>query len=402
MNQSLSKLTSRGFALVCHPWMGFGGSEATTMWTLQALQNAGHAGVAFVSASPVDFEKLNRVYGTSVSPEKIGVIRAPKLPGVNSGGRLAHLQSGWFQRYCRGLAPGYEVCVSAYNFVDFGRPGIQLVGDYTFSEALRRLLDPDAFRLARHRDHLPRRLYITAGDLLRGDADRPLPGRGDHVLANSDWTRGILSQNLGVACAGVLFPPVAFNPLADDKSNSARDPLGFVCLGRIAPEKRVEPMIRILDRVRDAGFPVNFHIAGSFETPEYGREIQKLAATRDWVSLPGFLAAGERDGLLKRVSFGLHARPAEAFGIAVAEMAGSGCIPFVPAVGGPAEIVENEDLRFNTEDEAVEKIVAVLSRPETHADLRARLAGSMDRFRPEVYMETFLREFDAFRATQQG
>lgn len=367
------------------------------MWTIQALQSQG-ALVTFVTSSEFDPTRFNRVYGTSVDPENLNVRRAPRLPGVTNGTRLALLQGGVFQSYCRKIAPEFDLCVSAYNLVDFGRPGIQLIGDYTWSETLRRAIDPDANRLPRHRDHLVRRLYLSGCDLIRGHRQMPVASRGDLVLANSDWTRDILAtESVGLPDCPVLFPPVMYLSNVSAGSENPRTPLSFACLGRISPEKRIESAIRILARVRESGQPVTLSIAGSADDAAYGNEITKLASKHaPWVKLTGFLDSEMRNHLLASTSFGIHTRPAEAFGIAVAEMAGFGCIPFVPDMGGPAEIVENPLLRFRSEDEAVEKILAVLAHPESHEELRRDLAASMSRFRPECYMEAFLDHVEGF------
>ncbi|MEM1442504.1 MAG: hypothetical protein AAGF67_09190, partial [Verrucomicrobiota bacterium] len=81
--------------LITHPWMGRGGSEATAMWTLEALQDDFE--VTFVTASPMDWEELNGMFGTSVRPEAIRFVRAPRLPTVNSAFRLALLQGRYFE-----------------------------------------------------------------------------------------------------------------------------------------------------------------------------------------------------------------------------------------------------------------------------------------------------------------
>ncbi len=70
--------------LVGHPWMGRGGSEATAMGALDALQDL--AKVTFTTASPVDWDSLNAAYGTRVSPEGITFRPAPRLPGTVSAG----------------------------------------------------------------------------------------------------------------------------------------------------------------------------------------------------------------------------------------------------------------------------------------------------------------------------
>lgn len=379
--------------------MGFGGSEATTMWAIQALQDSG-AEVTFVTASDFDPQKFNRIYGTQVDAARLNFQRAPRLPGMKNGAQFAHIQSGYFQRYCRELAPHFDICISGYNLIDFGRPGIQLIGDYTWSEELRRELDPDADLRGRHRNHLIRRLYLSLGDWLRGDRSRPLHARGDMVLANSSWTREILASNkLGLNDCPVVFPPVMYVPAGgtDAADEVARQPYSFACLGRITPEKRIESIIRILARVREAGYPVTLDIAGVADDQTYGESITRLAESHgEWIRLRGFLASAERDALLASTAFGLHARPAEAFGIAVAEMAGSGCIPFVPDCGGPAEIVDDPALRFSTESEAVEKILAVLAQPESHDTLRRSLSESMSRYRPEQFMVSFLDQVERF------
>ncbi|MCB1230435.1 MAG: glycosyltransferase family 4 protein [Verrucomicrobiae bacterium] len=393
--KSASNRLANTSVLVAHPWMGFGGSEATTVWAVQALQSQG-AKVTLFSASPIDLERLNRIYGTSIDVQKLRIRRSPRLPGFANGDSLAHWQNGWFQRQCRRIAHQFDLVISGYNPIDFGRPGIQLIGDYTFDENLRRELDPDSDRLPRHRNHFARRLYLAIGDALRGDRERPIAKREDLMLANSDWTRRIFADHLGIPDCPVVFPPVAYQS-ATETVDQPRDPLAFVCLGRICPEKRVESAIRILSRVRQAGYPVTLAIAGAFGDPAYGRQIQELVAeSGDWVQLTGFLEATARDALLARASFGIHARPAEAFGIAVAELAGSGCVPFVPETGGPAEIVDRSSLRFQTEEEAVAKIISVLSDQTSHEPLRASLSQSMERFRPEQFMNAFLSEVDLF------
>ena len=383
-------------ALVAHPWMGSGGSEATTMWAIQALQEAAMR-VTLVTASDFEVESFNQTYGTRVDPAALTVSSVRRLPGTRSGGDLAHWQNGWFQRQCRLLASDFDLCVSGYNLVDFARPGIQLIGDYTWHEGLRRELDPDSDRLPRHRDHWIRQAYLKIGDWLRADHHRPLADRRDLVLANSDWTREILEAHFRLSPCPVLFPPVIYEP-DPGTSSDHRDPLAFACLGRICPEKRIESIIRILARVREAGLPVTLVVAGSADDVRYGDSVKALAREAgDWIRFPGFLRAQERDSLLARCSYGIHARPAEAFGIAVAEMAGSGCLPFVPDCGGPAEIVSVPELRFENEEDAVERILAVLrSTPEEIALLRDSVAASVERFRPEHFMTRFRKQVIGF------
>ena len=368
--------------MVTHPWMGKGGSEATAMWTLQALQE--DARVTLLTASEVDLDQLNATYGTAVSSETISIRRSSRLPGLRRGNQLVHLQQGLFESHCRKFAPDFDLCISAYNPVDFGRPGIQLIGDMSFSEEMRLRLYP--IQKYFHHQSLLRRLYLAAGDALQSREKPPLAERGDLVVANSKWIAALLRTHFGIPNAPVLYPPVRLpkGRLADD---SNRDPFGFVWLGRISPEKKVEVLISILSKVRSAGYPVSLQIGGQSSPGTYSREIHALIDQENsWITDHGFLDAAGKEALLASQSFSIHCNEVEPFGIAVAEMAAAGCLPFVPASGGASEIVTAEELRFEDAGRAVEKISALLDRPEHARELRSEAAHSVKRFEEAVFM----------------
>jgi hypothetical protein len=80
----------------------------------------------------------------------------------------------------------------------------------------------------------------------------------------------------------------------------------------------------------------------------------------------------------------------EHFGIAVAEMVKAGCIVFTPNSGGQVEIVGKDDrLTYDSDEQAVEKITAVLGDASRQRTLVEHLAGcascfSADRFVREI------------------
>ena len=165
-----------------------------------------------------------------------------------------------------------------------------------------------------------------------------------------------------------------------------RNPFGFVSIGRIVPEKNIERIIAILKKVRNAGFPVTLHLAGNLEENEYGREIaRKIEFESDWILTTGFLDQNAKQTLLSGQSYALHGCRIEAFGIAVAEMASMGCIPFVTATGGAREIVPFPELHYETDEDAVAKIVALLEDVSGADKLRSRLPGLMRRFGPDNF-----------------
>jgi len=368
----------RASILVAHPWMGRGGSEATAMWTIEALQD--DYDVTFVTASRTDWAELNRVYGTAVDPLKFQTLKAPVLPGVNGPNRLVYLQQRYFGRYCRKIASTFDLCLSAYNPIDFGRPAIHLIGDFSFSEEMRRRLSSHGTESFQHRSGLLRRLYLALGDWI-GGRRAPLSQWGGLILANSAWSARQLEAHFGVVGAEVIFPPVTL-PVSPAGSGP-RDPMGFVCLGRVVPEKEIERIVRILRRVRESGYPVSLHLIGNLEDSEYGREIaQTIAPERDWIIPTGFLALEAKQEILSSRTYAIHACRIEAFGIAVAEMASMGCLPFVPSTGGAGEIVPLPELQYGDDDEAVLGIIAMLENPGRVGELSSVLPGLMTRFSP--------------------
>jgi len=379
-------MENRVRTLVAHPWMGRGGSEATAMWVLQALQDSHE--ITFVTASDLDWKSLNTAYGTLVDSEKISVRRASRLPTVKSGTRLVNMQIAWFERFCQKISADFDVCISSYNPIDFGKPGIQLIGDFSFSEEMRRRLYIHGDVSPQHRDSLVRNLYLGAAKLL-GVRTRPLSERNDLVLANSDWAAGQLEKYFHLSNAPVIYPPVI---LPRPSGDCERNPLGFVCLGRISPEKEIERIISILKTVRQQGYLAHLTLIGHLGDSVYERKVASLVEqNREWITPAGFLDVEEKQELLSQNSFALHACRIEAFGIAVAEMASMGCIPFVPTSGGAGEIVADPELQFSTEDEAVKKIVALLDHPEEVEELRFHLSQEVAKFGPSVFMNE-LRE----------
>lgn len=368
--------------LVTHPWMGRGGSEATAMWTLMALQDLYE--VTFVSASPIDWDDLNEVYGTAVDPGKVRFLRAKKLPSVNNPHRLAHAQLRYFESFCRGIAGDFDGCVSAYHPIDFGRPGVQLIGDFSFSEEMRRRLYIHGEEFFVHRETTLRKLYLWASSFI-GREGPPLCERGDLVLANSQWCADQLKSFFALPEAPVLYPPVI---LPKAPASSERDPLGFACLGRIVPEKEIERMVRILEMVREKGYPVTLRLIGALDSSDYSKRVEEMVRAYDWITPEGQLAVKEKQEILAGQSFAIHGCRIEAFGIAVAEMASMGCIPFVPDCGGAGEIISLPELQYGGEEEAVEKILRLLDNPEKVEGLRQPLISAMDRFGPKTFMRS--------------
>jgi glycosyltransferase involved in cell wall biosynthesis len=205
------------------------------------------------------------------------------------------------------------------------------------------------------------------------------------TLANSRWTAGVIKQMYDLD-ATVVYPPVVLAS-ADTAWRDREE--GFVLVSRIVPDKKIERAIRILSGVRARGYNIHLHVIGRGDE-RHRRYLQGLAGESSWIFWEGQVDRDKFNELLRTHRYGIHVRENEHFGIGVAEMLRAGCLPFVPASGGPVEIVgDNRGLTFDDEQEAMEKIVRVLSSSERQRELLDRLTErkalfSTERFEAEM------------------
>ncbi|MBE3111943.1 MAG: glycosyltransferase family 4 protein [Acidobacteria bacterium] len=365
---------------VVHPQLvAGGGSEACAMWTLQALQDESR--LTLVTLGRPDLESMNRKYGTTIDESKIEgrFLRLP--PGTRK--RFDALRGFRLARYCRRHARDFDVMISAYNVMDFGVAGIQMIADFSFDDALRRELHSanGAAGGGFYKASLGRSLYLGLARALAGS-------RGDGwkrnlTVANSEWTRDLLRERFGVA-SDVVYPPVA-GGFPAVPWNERED--GFVFIGRLVPEKGVRRVIEILGDVRKEK-PVHLHIIGRRERTAYAREVEELCRRkRDWIHLEGEKYGPEKAEFLARHKYGISGCRNEAFGIAVAEMVKAGSLVWVPDGGGQKEIVAHPGLIYSGRGHAAALILAALGAPAAEAALRYHLEARADLFSSGRFVE---------------
>jgi len=389
-------MTALPRAAVFHPDLrGGAGSEFTAAWLARALRDM--ARVTLVSMGTIDLAKLDGLCGTDLAASGIDTVCLPVPPGP--AGRLDALRAYRLERWAKAHAGEFDALVSAYNIMDFGRRGLQLIADVGFDDRLRRSLHPAAAgarRLLYARSPL-RSLYLGLG--------RRLAGRSRHgwrrnaTYANSAWLRDVFERRFGLPC-GVLYPPVAAGAAAvpwEEREN------GFVVLARLAPEKGVERTIAVLDEVRSAVPDVHLHILGRADDRGTTAAVRKLCRERaGWASYEGFVGGEAKDALLARHRYGLSGCRHEAFGIAVAEMVKAGLVVWVPRAGGQVEIVAGEDLVYDGTHDAACKIIGVLRDSARQADLRRRLAARGARFSTGRFVSEVHGIMSAFLGREDG
>lgn len=126
--------------------------------------------------------------------------------------------------------------------------------------------------------------------------------------------------------------------------------------------------------------------------------INKLVAENSsWITLHQNRPYQEYVTLLSRCKYGIHYKK-EPFGISIAEMVKAGAIPFVRSIGGQVEIVgaHNQELLFNSEDEAVEKIIAILKDENQQKQLIASLEDRKYLFSTEKFISDIQGVVDTY------
>jgi glycosyltransferase involved in cell wall biosynthesis len=363
-----------------------GGGNAVAAWMVQAL--AEEHEVTLLTWSALDLAAVDRFNGTRLQRGRFPTLRVPaawRWP-VEPVPLPAHLlRTALLLRAVRRHAADYDRVVSANNEADFGRPGVQYI-HYPWN-----VFTPADQHL---RWYHPRALVRPYAGLCRAVSRFSREGmRRNVTLVNSDWTGGVVRRRYGVA-ARTVHPPVATGFPAVPWE--AREP-GFVCIGRIAPEKTLDRVLDIVAAVRREVPAVRLHLVGTPEHRGYYRHVAGRARAED-VALHHDLSRADLVALMTRQRYGLHGMPEEHFGMAVAEMVAAGCIVWAPDSGGQVEIVGDARLTYGSVEEAVAKILRVLRAPDEQAALRAHLAAQAPRFSPE----RFIREIRTAVAGNAG
>jgi glycosyltransferase involved in cell wall biosynthesis len=365
---------------VCHPYLGRGGSEARALWLLQALRETHEP--TLITLGPVPLDELNTYYGTTLQLGDFEIQRPRTGRWSSAPGRLAALQGAVLRRHAAARVEQFDLMVSAYNPIDFGRPGVQFIADFSWLPSVRQDLHGGASG-PEDRRGWKRRVYQAVVRRVGRGAEAWTPDRADVLVANSAYARRVLAERAGLEAAAVIHPPVAGEAGGPPAGVRRSD---FLSLGRIAPEKRIEEQIAILRDVRARGHDVGLRLCGGPLEGAYAERIRDLVrAEGGWLTWGGWLEGAAKWAALREYRYAIHTTRGEAFGIAVAEMMRAGCSVFVPAEGAPAELVGAPELVFADHAEAVAKICACLGSPALQQDLCASLQARGEGFSAERF-----------------
>jgi glycosyltransferase involved in cell wall biosynthesis len=371
-----------------------GGANGVAAWIIEALK--GEHAVSVLTWTPIDVASINRFYGTSLRRPEFTVCRVDpilrflidRLPRP-----MGKLRTSILLLMCKRIKDDYDVIITANNEADFGCRGIQYIHfprAYQSHQNGDLPRDPFSRALMTAYYHLCRRISGFSFERMKQNL----------TLVNSDWTATKVRERHGIE-ATTLYPPVLgmFPEVPwEDREN------GFVCIGRIVPEKGLEEVIDILTAVRLRGWDIHLHIVGSPDDRRYYKRIlRRVQENASWVFLEQDLSREELVRLVSMHRYGIHGMAEEHFGIAVAELVWAGCLVFVPRGGGQVEIVDGDErLLYGAAEEAAAKITLVMSDPDAQRSLRTHLASRKELFSTGRFMRRIQEVVRQFGETPRG
>jgi glycosyltransferase involved in cell wall biosynthesis len=355
-----------------------GGGNGVAAWVIEALKRE-HV-VSVLTWWPVKLAPINRHFGTSLSPADFTVrMASPALRRLldHVPASLDLLKTSLLLRTAKRMKDHYDLILTVNNEADLGRRGIQYV-HFPWAFLPRPPVDLRWYHFSPTMVDAYYRLCVWISGF---SSDRM---KQNLTLVNSNWTGTKVKERYGIGST-TLYPPVP--GVFSDVPWAERED-GFVCIGRISPEKELEKIIDILTEVRTQRWPVHLHIIGAHDNSGYYERVRRrVHQNASWVFLNENLSREELAHLVTQHRYGIHGMAEEHFGMAVAEMIGAGCIVFVPCGGGQMEIVAGEErLLYKTPAEAIAKITRTLSDAGEQTALRSYLATRKELFSTELFV----------------
>lgn len=312
-----------------------------------------------------------------------------------SRGTMHLLRLAFLHRSARSLCREYDVCVSTYNELDFGKRGIQYVHHPSFAD---RDLLREMHILGRRSilDKIPflNSFYRLLVSLISGDKKS---GFANNItLVNSFFMRDLVKEVYGIS-GEVVYP--AAQIYSEDLKPKPWDERAsrFVTISRIAPDKNLLNVIDDFSALQREFPDAEFVILGASDDSGYESLITLKAKERNVrLRIEKSLTDAELRTFLANTKYYIHARVNEHFGIAVVEALAAGCLVMVHDSGGPREIVERAELRFKDADDLVKKVTRLNEEPLLRSQVMTASQSGLDRFTLQAFysrLDSILRPF---------
>lgn len=334
-----------------------GGAECACMMLLERFQD--NYDVTLIT-SRADIEKLNPIFETNVDQDKLTIITpfSPRLLGIleHKIHLFAKLQTTLLNRYIRKQDDVYDIRIACKQEGNLGHPGLQFIHhppDSMVSSPLQKVYLWILSLLGRKTSKIAENITICWGDYLKALYEKTYGERAESIMTYSR-------------------PPSRFK---HHPWHHRQD--GFLAIGRICPEKKTHQAIKIIDTLIDNGYTTHLHIIGSGHGYYY-QKIRRMASTRGYISMEGYIPADRYYDLIAQHKYILHCRENEPSAQTIIDGILGGCIPFAHHSGGNPQILNynqelTQSLLYHTPNDAVQHIQDIYHDVTTQHILKTTL-----------------------------
>lgn len=195
--------------------------------------------------------------------------------------------------------------------------------------------------------------------------------KNDILVANSEFTKKAICDSYPSVKpeeVAVIYPPVDVK-LTDEKKESDKNTV--VSLGRFSTQKRQLEQIFVAEGLAH----MQFILMGFVGEQAYFEECQNYVEAHGLknVRIIANVSKEEIRSTLKKARFFIHSMRNEPFGITTVQAITAGCIPIVHDSGGQREIVQQQDLRYQSGGDAIALLKKVSSEDDHTLNKRLSL-----------------------------
>ncbi|HET6590408.1 MAG TPA: glycosyltransferase [Candidatus Nitrosocosmicus sp.] len=210
------------------------------------------------------------------------------------------------------------------------------------------------------------------------------------LVTNSQYSHNQITKTLGISDTMVIYPPVDVDKFRDmsliPSLNKGMKENDIVVICRIDPAKKVENVIFLAQKLREAGVNLKITIIGNLDPYHYYyyKELKKTIIDQNLDDRIFFKTDASLEDLfdiLSKSGIIFHPKPGEHFGISIVEAMSAGLVPVVPSVGGPTEFVPIEN-----QYDSIETAVKIIQKSQDIKDIeRIRTSNSVRQFSTQCY-----------------
>ncbi|HEY3760122.1 MAG TPA: glycosyltransferase family 4 protein [Verrucomicrobiae bacterium] len=189
----------------------------------------------------------------------------------------------------------------------------------------------------------------------------------------SNCTKDLLKEH-GVKDVHVFFNGTDATPLIELEPKPLQLPLRLIAVSRLAPNKRVDHVIRSLEVIRQQGIDARLTVVGWGEVENVLKQLAKELGVADAVEFTGLLNEQQKNDRLRAAHFLIHTSVREGWGLNVIEANAMGTPAIVYPVGGLVDSTLHDETGIVTREESPESVARavaeIMKSPEKYSRLR--------------------------------